>query len=391
MPEHRSPDPAGADEQAERALRRALAAEASAVDPGPAPRVGELSEARAPRRWPAALGVAAAVAALAVTSAVALRPGTPPAPVAAPSASAEPSGSTVEATPLPSPAPETSERPTGPSAVPSSEPSVSPTSAAPPEPETAPALVWSLVEVQLVDTPALRVVPDRAQVQLVPPSPGADPAAPEVLVRSAVQHLLSSPSPDPDHTNPWAAGGKATEVSEVSVSIGGSGTTVDLPASVFGGGLGGEAASAAVSALVRTVVSNGGPAPVTVLVDGQGGAEVWGVLVLDQPLSPGTDDLASGWILDPYEGQRVAAGTVTLSGTATAFEGMVNWAVLDADGGTVAEGATSSGSNGDYGPWSVGVELPPGTYTAVLRAENMAGDEGPGPWLWEETKAFTVS
>ena len=36
-------------------------------------------------------------------------------------------------------------------------------------------------------------------------------------------------------------------------------------------------------------------------------------------------------------------------------------------------------------------DLQPGTYTAVLRAENMAGeDEGPGRWLWEDTKTFTV-
>ncbi len=216
-----------------------------------------------------------------------------------------------------------------------------------------------------------------------------DPADPEVLVRSAVRHLLSEPAPDPDHTNLWD--GDDRTPAAVSVDITDSGTTVDLPSSAFGTSVGSEAASLAVSALVRTVVSNGGTAPVTVLVDGRAGAEAWGAVVLDEPLSPSAQDLASGWILDPYDGQRVAAGTVTLSGTATAFEGSVSWAVLDADGATVQQGATQSGSNGDYGP----VERPRGARARVLhrgaagrehgrprrgtRALALGGDQGPSP------------
>lgn len=254
----------------------------------------------------------------------------------------------------------------------------------PPATERAPALVWSVVDRVLVQGAALQLVPDRAQVEVA-----GDPADPEVLVRSAVRHLLTRPAPDPDHTNLWAGGTLAAD--DVVVDVTDAGTTLDLPASALERSLGSEAASLAVQALVRTVVSNGGPAPVTVLVDGRAGAEAWGVLVLDEPLSPSTQDLASGWVLDPYEGQRLRAGTVTLSGTATVFEGSVGWAVLDADGVTVQEGATQTGSMGDYGPWSVPVDLPAGTYTAVLRAENMAGpEEPPGRWLWEETRTFTV-
>ena len=57
MPEPLFPsrrDGAGGADDAERVLRRVLAAEASAVDPGDAPRVGGLVDRRAPRRWPAA-------------------------------------------------------------------------------------------------------------------------------------------------------------------------------------------------------------------------------------------------------------------------------------------------------------------------------------------------
>ena len=334
------------------------------------------------------------MAVLAVTSAVALRPdGTtevrPSLPSATPTASvtAGPSAGTstapsAPAAPVPSSTvPLPTSEPTGTSA-----PEVPPT-------VTARALVWSVVDRVLVDVAALQLVPDRAEVVVVGadggPGDPADPADPEVLVSSAVLHLLSEPAPDPDHTNLWA--GSEPDPAAVTVDIEDGGTTLDLPASAFAGSVGSEAASLAVQALVRTVVSNGGPAPVTVLVDGRAGAEVWGTVVLDQPLAPSTQDLAGGWILDPSDGQRLRAGTVTLSGTATAFEATVNWAVLDADGATVQEGATESGSNGDYGPWSVPVQLGPGTWTAVLRAENMAGPtEGPGPWLWEETKTFTV-
>jgi hypothetical protein len=47
-----------------------------------------------------------------------------------------------------------------------------------------------------------------------------------------------------------------------------------------------------------------------------------------------------------------------------------------------------AGANGEYGPWTVPVDLGPGTYTAVLWADNMAGDHSPR--LWEDTKTFTV-
>ncbi|MFC3687881.1 Gmad2 immunoglobulin-like domain-containing protein [Aquipuribacter hungaricus] len=408
MPEHLPPvgpvgpgptDPTGrghrgdpGDRGAEQALRRALAAQAAGVSPGPAPRVDELVGRARPRRWPAALAAAAAVAALATASAVALQPDPTPPPVAAPSPSAAPSAGPGE--PSTSTAPS---EPATPSAAPSAAPpppSDAPSVTAAPSggpactPTEVPVLLWSSVEQQLTDGVVLRVAPDRARV---PAGCPGDPSQPDVVVRAAVLALLRDPAPDPDQVNLWVAAGAPAAEEDVSVETSGAGTTVDLPSGAFAGGLGSEAAAAAVQSLVRTVVSNGGTAPVTVLVDGAAGAEVWGAVVLDAPLSPSTEDLAGGWVLDPYEGQRVPAGTVTLSGTATAFEGSVSWVVQDADGTAVAEGATQSGSNGDYGPWTVPVELPPGTWTVVLRAENMAGEaEGPGPWLWEDSTTFTV-
>ncbi len=374
------------DDPVERTLRRTLADEASAVDPGPAPRVGAVPgrpPSARPRRWPAALGVAAAVGALAVASAVALRPDDAPAPVAAPSTSptATPSASAEPFAP--------SDEPSTPSEAPVATPSVSRSDEASEPWAAVPVLVWSVVDQSTPTGSTLTVTPDRALADVVPE---ADLDDPSVVVAAAVQHLLSSPSPDPDAVNLWSGPGRTALTTPPPVVITPDGTTVDLPGAAFRGSLGSEAAAAALSTLVRTVVSNGGIAPVTVLVDGQEGAEVWGVLALDSALSPTTQDLAGGWILDPYEGQRVAAGTVTLSGTATAFEATVLWAVLDADGATVEDGFTMAGSNGEYGPWSVPVDLGPGTYTALLRAPDMAGAEESGgrDHVWEDSTTFTV-
>lgn len=379
----------GSGDPAERALRRTLAAEASAVDPGPAPRVGELDGAgRRPRRWPAALAVAAAVGVLAVASAVALGSDDPPAPVAAPSetpvatASAEPSPTQApSATAEPSVVDSGTADPADPSGSP--EPSDPATGT---EPGTV--VVWASVVDQR--TQSGRLVPERRPVDL-PVGAGT-----EERVQAALTLLVSTAPRDPDHYSGWYwdpadAGGTAPYdgAEPVGVQVRDDGTTVDLPAAATRAPLGSFGVLTAVDELVRTVVSNGGTAPVTVLVDGAP-ADLWGMVRLEEPVSPDPDLLTGGWILDPYEGQRVAAGTVTLSGTATAFEATVLWSVLDADGTTVAEGFTMAGANGEYGPWTVPVELSPGTYTAVLQAPDMAGEGDTSPPIWEATTTFTV-
>ena len=235
-----------------------------------------------------------------------------------------------------------------------------------------------------------RLVPERRAVDL---PVGAGTAE---RVQAALTVLLSSPPADPDHYSGWWWDAAQTGTapwdgqSGLTVELRADGTTVDLPAEATRAPLGSTGVLTAVDELVRTVVTNGGTAPVTVLVDG-GPAELWGQVRLEEPVSADPDLLTGGWILDPYEGQRLAAGTVTLSGSATAFEANVLWSVLDEDGAVVAQGFTMAGQRR-----ARPVERPggagAGTYTAVLEAPDMAGPEdgGTGGSVWRETTTFTV-
>lgn len=409
--EPRTPEPAGTHEAAERALRRALSAQADAVDPGPAPRVGDLAEdGTSRRRWPAAVAVAAGVAVLAAATTLAVRPDDAPPPVAAPTISTAPA---TTSPPAPSVAPSAGEPAVGPSAVepgpsgsgqptaPAPQPSVGPTQPSatqtgpgatqtvpPPAGTASTVLVWaSVVEPR---TQTGRLVPERRVVDL-PAGAGT-----QERVQAALTLLTTSAPADPDFYSGWwwDAAETGTDAPSdgsdpVEVDVTADGTTVDLPVAATRAPLGSFGTLTAVDELVRTVVSNGGTAPVTVLVDGEV-ADLWGAVRLEGPVEADPDLLTGGWVLDPYEGQRVAAGTVTVSGTATAFEANVLWEVRDADGTVVADGFTMAGANGEYGPFTFTVDLGPGSYTVAVREPSVADSDEAPPLVWEDTTTFTV-
>lgn len=388
MPEHLPHDPA-----TERALRDALDAHGSRVRPGPVPRVSELLDRAPARRWPTAFAAAAAVVVVAAATAVALDVDVSEAPVAAPTAS-----TVTDAAPEPSADPSTVVvRPTPSAAATTDEPTGEPTTAPPgPQGQDERLVVWYAVPDLVADAPELEMVPERRLAPL--PEGGTDT---ERRVSAALTTLVSGPPADPDHSTGWwwepSQPGEPAPYdgsSPVGVSIGADGTTVDLPAAATGAPLGSYGTPSAVQQLVRTVSSNGGPLPVTVLVDGRPGRDLWGAVVLEEPVGVSTapgSALTGGWILDPYEGQRVPAGSLTVSGTATAFEGTVTWLVTSPDGMVVAEGFTSAGANGEYGPFQFTVDLSPGPYVITVR-EDSAASPGEGvPVLWQETRSVVVT
>lgn len=344
------------------------------VQPTPAP--GPRDEPEQQRRWVPALAVAAGVVAVAAVGAGALGvfDDDGPAPVAA--VSEEPSDqATVDVQPAPT------------------EPSVAPTPTAdgPASTEpTEPSLPATILQVQAWYVTEYRpgspgLVPETAQAET-----GQAAFDEEDTVAAALAHLFSAPPEDPDYSNSFATDAGVT-ADEITVEVGDAGTTVDVPAAVFSSGVGSQFAALGVQQLVQTVAANGGTGPVTVLVDGQPGAEVWGVLVLDEPLAVDESVRSLGWITSPAEGAVIDAGTITVQGTATGFEGEVDWEVLDAAGGSVVQsGFTAAGANGELGDVSFPVELTAGEYVVRLfEASEASAGEGP-PVLFEDTTRFSV-
>lgn len=90
------------------------------------------------------------------------------------------------------------------------------------------------------------------------------------------------------------------------------------------------------------------------------------------PVTNGPNVLSS-----PAPGATVDGSTVTVSGEGTAFEGTLNYHVLDAATGDVVVPVdyTNTGANGEIGPWSIDLELEPGEYRVEVWEPGMA-DEG---------------
>ena len=92
----------------------------------------------------------------------------------------------------------------------------------------------------------------------------------------------------------------------------------------------------------------------------------------------------------PAEGSTVTS-PVTIDGVGTAFEATINYDITSVDNGSSQSsrgvgGVTSAGANGEFGPFSVSVDLEPGTY--VLRAFEASAKDGKPTHV--DTKTFTV-
>lgn len=93
----------------------------------------------------------------------------------------------------------------------------------------------------------------------------------------------------------------------------------------------------------------------------------------------------------PAAGQTVPGPTVTVTGTGTAFEGTLLYAVTDLDGATAAEGYTQAGANGEIGPFSIELTLDPGSYTVRVWEPGMGEGDASAPPVNVAEVAFSVS
>ncbi|WP_380167698.1 GerMN domain-containing protein [Jannaschia sp. R86511] len=175
-----------------------------------------------------------------------------------------------------------------------------------------------------------------------------------------------------------------------------SGTVVDLPAAAFELGVGSAYAELGVQQVVNTVLSNGGPAPVTITVDGQAGAEVWGAVTLEPAYELDEQVWTSASITSLPDG-ATAGSPVTLSGVGFGFEGELDVLALDEETGEVVEEtfvAVSEGARLDdegrplRSDYAVELRLDPGTYRLVVADRDENGDGS--TWVSYDDKVVTI-
>ncbi len=196
----------------------------------------------------------------------------------------------------------------------------------------------------------------------------------------ALQAMLSGPA-DPDYASLWPRGTTLRSVTR-SGSTGSTGSTVTVTLSadplVLPPGPGLYGASSVQEVVYTVTAADATIRAVTVVYPGGQSTAV--------VRAPAVNVLASVWLLAPIDGSSVSS-PVTLSGTASVFEAVVNWEVDRTDGTVVAQGSAMATIGGPgRGPWSTTVSLPAGSY--VAKAFEISAKDG--SVTWTDSKAFTV-
>lgn len=195
-------------------------------------------------------------------------------------------------------------------------------------------------------------------------------------IAAAVNQMLTAAPADPDYTSLWAPG---VEVTAAEVGADFIGVDLSAPPTVD------DDADLAVQQLVYTATaaaaSNGqdGSLPVRITVGGQDPSEPVGRA---DPLE--VRQLVQ--LNDPAEGATVPS-PVTVTGEAAVFEATVLWE-LRRDGEVVDSGNTSTTECCTFAPFTLELDLEPGSYEIVMSESDPSGGEGRPPM--SDSRTFTV-
>lgn len=207
----------------------------------------------------------------------------------------------------------------------------------------------------------------------------------EVALDEAVSDAVAGRATDPDYHSPWPTGTtlERAQLSDGVLSVDLSGPVAGLPA-----GTTRADASLALQQLVYTAQNAvEDTLPVTFLLNGQRTRTLLGEPT-DRPLPAAIadDTLASVSVTSPQDGATVSS-PFTVQGRAAAFEGNVQWELVQGENelqtgwATAAECCTLS-------PYSFTVKAPPGDYTLVVHDDDVSDGEGNAPT--QDTKQVTV-
>lgn len=210
----------------------------------------------------------------------------------------------------------------------------------------------------------------------------------------AVRALLDAESGNPAFVNVWHGfdtmppdSGPIAEVNEVTHSDGLVTVDFDRPLTSDLASLQGDPSfpGPILQQLVLTVQSAlRTDDPVQITVNGELADEAFGH-PLTQPLQADRS-VISGVRLEAPTQRETVTSPVEISGRSTSFEGNLLWEVTQ-DGDVVERGHTMGGAMGVYAPFSITVELVPGTYTVKIWEPNEAS--GSEAWSKELSVVYT--
>ncbi len=171
----------------------------------------------------------------------------------------------------------------------------------------------------------------------------------------------------------------------LSVDLGGP--VVDRPS-----GMSTTQADLALQQLVRTAqAAAGSTLPVTFLHDGRRTSTLLGVAT-QRPVTAASADsvLAPVQVTSPLDGATVE-GPVTVTGQASAFEGNVQWELMDG-ARVVKRGFATTKVCCTLSPYSFTLSAPAGTYTLVVHDEDVSDGEGAdgAATTSQDTKTITL-
>jgi len=212
-----------------------------------------------------------------------------------------------------------------------------------------------------------------------------DTASAASALDEAVEAAVSGTASDPDYRSPWPSGTtmQRAQVSAGVLSVDLSGPVRDRPS-----GLSRATAAAAVQQLVWTAQDAAGSRlPVTFLLDGRRSDALLGESTARPVVRASADDvLAPVQVSSPEDG-AVVTSPVTVTGSASAFEGTVQWE-LEAGNTVVRRGYATAGECCTLSPYTFTVRAPAGEYTLVVHDEDVS--DGEGNPMSRDTKTITV-
>jgi hypothetical protein len=189
----------------------------------------------------------------------------------------------------------------------------------------------------------------------------------EERTSAALGAVLGGVAPaDAEYRSPWPAGAELGPV-----SIGADTVQVDIDRASTNPGVDEATAVAAVQQLVWTATAVSGATGVLLLVDGRPANDLWGLVGVGSVLhrDPAASTLAPIWIIDPQSGTTVG-GTFTVrlagivAGTRTGAAASVGLVVRDPTGATVWRRQVAlSAAAPAQGTATLSVTLPAGRYS----------------------------